>query len=104
MTNTLRHWENTEHLKQLKATMTEDKKLKVEFAPGCFDHFDGTQEELDQMIKDIMDMFENKSKEELEAMSTQITAEDLDTLDEDVQQQIVRSLSEDNSTTKRNIQ
>lgn len=35
--------------------MTEEKKpkLKVVFAPGCFDDFDGTQEELDALIADI---------------------------------------------------
>jgi hypothetical protein len=31
--------------------MTDEKKeLKVEFAPGCFDNFEGTQEELQEMI------------------------------------------------------
>ena len=33
--------------------MTEPKKLKVTFAPGCFDKFEGTQEELDAFIKEI---------------------------------------------------
>lgn len=32
--------------------MTE-KKMKIEFAPGCFDTFEGTQEELDQLIAEI---------------------------------------------------
>lgn len=32
------------------------KKINVEFAPGCFDDFDGTQEELDDIIKQIQDM------------------------------------------------
>lgn len=32
--------------------MTE-KKLKIVFSPGCFDDFDGTQEELDALIKEI---------------------------------------------------
>lgn len=31
--------------------MTE--KLKIEFAPGCFDTFTGTQEELDELIGEI---------------------------------------------------
>lgn len=30
--------------------MTEPKDLKIEFAPGCFDNFEGTQEELQEMI------------------------------------------------------
>lgn len=29
------------------------KKIKVEFLPGCFDDFDGTQEELDNLIQEI---------------------------------------------------
>ena len=38
--------------------MTE-KKLKVVFAPGAFDHFEGTQEELDALIKEIQEGFED---------------------------------------------
>jgi len=33
--------------------MSEEKKLKVEFAPGAFDNFDGTQEELNELIAEI---------------------------------------------------
>jgi hypothetical protein len=29
------------------------KKIEVHFAPGCFDNFDGTQEELDEMMAEI---------------------------------------------------
>jgi hypothetical protein len=36
-----------------------NKKIKLEFAPGCFDSFDGTQEELDQLIEEIKTGFEN---------------------------------------------
>lgn len=32
--------------------------LKITFAPGCFDDFDGTQEELDNMIATITKTFE----------------------------------------------
>ena len=35
----------------------EEKPIEVIFAPGCFDDFDGTQEELDAMIKEITEMF-----------------------------------------------
>ena len=27
-----------------------EPKLKVEFAPGCFDDFDGTEEELQELV------------------------------------------------------
>jgi len=39
--------------------MSEDNKpMKIVFAPGCFDSFEGTQEELDQMIAEITRMAE----------------------------------------------
>ena len=36
-----------------------DKKLKIVFAPGCFDTFEGTQEELDELIAEIQKGFES---------------------------------------------
>lgn len=36
-----------------------DKNLKITFAPGCFDSFEGTQEELDALIKEITEGFQN---------------------------------------------
>jgi hypothetical protein len=36
-----------------------DKKITVEFAPGAFDDFDGTQEELDELIAEITRMAES---------------------------------------------
>jgi hypothetical protein len=58
--------------------MTDTKKpLEIEFAPGAFDHFDGTQEELDQMMAEIMDMFSNMSPEELEAASKPVDWDNL---------------------------
>lgn len=35
--------------------MNDDKKppTTIEFAPGCFDNFDGTQEELDALIQEL---------------------------------------------------
>jgi len=38
--------------------MTDQPKMKVVFAPGCFDSFDGTQEELDELVASIMKMAE----------------------------------------------
>ena len=34
--------------------MTED--LKIVFAPGCFDGFEGTQEELDGLVAEVQRM------------------------------------------------
>lgn len=39
--------------------MTEEKKLKVEIAPGAFDNFEGTQEELQEFLALIHQMAEN---------------------------------------------
>ena len=36
--------------------MSEDKKIKIIFQPGCFDEFEGTQEELDAMMEEIQRM------------------------------------------------
>ena len=46
--------------------MTEEKKpIKVIFAPGAFDDFDGTQEELDAMVAEIQRLAESGEIEEL---------------------------------------
>ena len=36
-------------------------KLKLVFVPGCFDNFEGTQEELDKLVEEIQTRFENGS-------------------------------------------
>lgn len=37
----------------------ENGNIKVVFDPGCFDDFEGTQEELDETIKQITEMFQD---------------------------------------------
>jgi len=71
--------------------MTENK-MKIVFAPGCFDNFEGTQEELDEMVKDIQDMFNNHSPEELRAMSTRV--EDIEDLPDEFIEQLMIDLDE----------
>ena len=50
-------------------------KPQVKFLPGCFDQFEGTQEELDQIMAEILRMAESGELEhlgqavDLEAMS-----------------------------------
>lgn len=86
--------------------MTNQKEIKIVFAPGCFDNFDGTQEELDAMTQEITEMFKNKSKEEIEFMSQEITKEDFNELPEELQEHIVQqNLAADwTSPIKRNLQ
>jgi len=40
--------------------MNDDKKKpEIIFAPGCFDNFDGTQEELQELLAEIHQMVED---------------------------------------------
>lgn len=56
-------------------------KKKIIFEPGCFDHFDGSQEELDELVSGITEMFENMSEADLIAQSRALDFDEL--LDED---------------------
>ena len=57
--------------------MNKENKIKVEFAPGAFDSFEGTQEELDALQKEIIEMFSNITQEELKAKRRKVDIEDL---------------------------
>ena len=88
--------------------MTDEKKpLKIEFAPGCFDHFEGTQEELDELIAEITEAVTNG---DLMDLSEELTDEDFAELPEGVQLQLLQSLGADFSdedeviNTKRRLQ
>jgi hypothetical protein len=69
--------------------MTEKKPLRVVFDPGCFDNFDGTQEELDEFVKQIQEFAESGL---LFENSVELTDEDIEELDEETRQQIIRAL------------
>lgn len=59
--------------------MSKDKKpLNLEFAPGCFDTFEGTQDELNELIAEIHKAFDGKTSEEIQAMSEPVDLDDLD--------------------------
>jgi hypothetical protein len=72
--------------------MSEKKQLKVEFAPGCFDTFDGTQEELDELVKTL----QNMSMSEILDSSLPIDPEHLD---DDELDQILSSMNQSNNRT-----
>jgi hypothetical protein len=81
--------------------MSENKKpVKVEFAPGAFDNFEGTQEELEELVSEIQNMFTSMTTEELAANSRSVSLDDLAELDEETQQQILSALDEDMSMRK----
>ena len=44
--------------------MTKKNPVKIEFAPGAFDSFEGTQEELDAFIAELPRMAESGELEE----------------------------------------
>jgi hypothetical protein len=52
--------------------MTKDVELKVVFAKGSMDDFDGTQEELDALVAEIKEMVANGAFED----ATPITEEE----------------------------
>lgn len=60
----------------------EDKKVKLIFQPGCFDDFEGTQEELDEMIAEVQRMADTG---ELFENAVLVDDLDLEDLDEDFQ-------------------
>jgi hypothetical protein len=51
--------------------------MKVQFAPGAFDDFDGTQEELNALKAEIEETFESLTSEELAAQSRKVDFADL---------------------------
>jgi hypothetical protein len=51
--------------------------MKVQFAPGAFDDFDGTQEELNALKAEIEETFESMTSEELAAQSRKVDFADL---------------------------
>lgn len=74
------------------------KKIKIEFAPGAFDNFDGTQEELDELIAEITRMAESG---ELEQNARRI---DIDDPDEDDIEAISQILASELSAAQKKLQ
>jgi hypothetical protein len=79
--------------------MTEEKKpIKVIFAPGAFDDFDGTQEELDAMVAEIQRLAESGEIEEIsQPMDDSILDEEPEF--RDVLEEAIASLVQSDSRT-----
>ena len=77
--------------------MPQDK-IKVEFAPGCFDGFEGTQEELDAMVAEIERM---ALSGELEELAVELSDDEWDLLPEEHKTQILRSQADDDTPNTR---
>lgn len=78
--------------------MSEDKKIKVEFAPGCFDNFDGTQEELDEFIAEIQRLADSGE------LMEQAVSVDMDDPDEETIEAISQLLSAELEQAQRKLQ
>jgi hypothetical protein len=80
-------------------TAEELAELKIEFAPGAFDDFEGTQEELDELVSEIQRMFasgeflENTQQLDLEALAEE---------DPELAEKLLASL--DSITDRKNLQ
>ena len=57
----------------------EKKPMKVTFAEGCFDDFDGTQEELDDLVATLTEMAESG-----ELMDKAIPVDEFPEIDDEV--------------------
>lgn len=73
-------------------------KIKVEFVPGCFDDWSGTQEELDDFVREIQRMAETG---ELEAMSEPLGPEHWDLLPEETKHELLRDQDSDVKSNTR---
>lgn len=79
----------------------DGSEMKLEFAPGCFDNFEGTQEELDELIAQIHTMFESGQMiEDAEPIDLETLMEE----DPEYAEKIIGALSEELPEVKRNLQ
>lgn len=86
--------------KKFEDLTTEDfKEIKIEFAPGCFDNFDGTQEELDELVAHIKNMI---TSGDISENSRQLSEEDFEELPEEIQEQLFNAFN-DESNNKRTL-
>jgi hypothetical protein len=73
----------------------KNTKPKITFAPGCFDHFEGTQDELNELITEI-----TKQLESGEIESTPIDFDELMEEDPVFAEKLLHSLREDTTATR----
>lgn len=77
--------------------MTNEKKPELIFTPGCFDNFEGTQEELNELIAEIQRMVDSG---ELFENSTALDLDELIKDDPELAEKLINSLDEDQTTRK----
>ena len=78
-----------------------DKKLTIECAPGCFDSFDGTQEELDELVAEIQRMAETG---ELFEKSNPLDIDEMIDEEPEVAERILKALLTEETAQERKLQ
>jgi hypothetical protein len=75
-----------------------NKPTKIEFAPGCFDSFEGTQEELDELMNEIKTMIETG---ELFEKSEPVDFDELIETDPEYAEKLLLALSDIPTSTRK---
>jgi hypothetical protein len=75
---------------------TEKKKLEVVFAPGCFDNFEGSQEELDELVAEINRLVESG---EIFDQAGSMVLSDMDLSDEELEE-LLNDLEDDEKSIR----
>jgi len=88
---------NTENKTLQELSLDEMKDLKIEFAPGCFDNFEGTQEELDELMTSITEMFRTGEAKNARRL-------DLDDLDKEDLEMLERIYEQESQAKERKLQ
>ena len=88
---------NIENKKLEDLSLEEMKDLKIQFAPGCFDNFEGTQEELDELVATITEMFRTGEAKNARRI-------DLDDLDEEDLEMLERIYEQESQANERKLQ
>ena len=81
--------------------MTE-KKMKIVFVPGCFDDFDGSQEELNELIAEINRMVDTGEFGELLESALPVDELDLEDLPDDVVEWLAEDFGPEGSDSTKN--
>jgi hypothetical protein len=82
--------------------MTDEKKTpEIIFAPGCFDSFEGTQEELNELMSEIQRMAESG---ELFENAKALDLDELTEEDPEFAEKLITGLDNINGQGKRTLQ
>jgi hypothetical protein len=76
-----------------------EQEMQIEFAPGCFDEFEGTQEELDELVEHIKQGFRSGKFAE---KARPLTDEEFESLNKTTQLKLLGML-DPNELPKRNL-